>query len=159
MDFGDQRDRLISGRNGLAGVALNGDVWSRPWLTPAFSQSFSLLVAGAPGPSIGPRIPCWMSGLDTDVVAVLASRGARPGDPAPEPLAPRRPSPAPRDPWLALVRALLVLAYLLMAVLAAIYAWMQPASGMIAVVPVVVLGGWVILQPMMGPRPRRPRRR
>ena len=158
MNFGDQRSQLISGRNNLAAEACNGGVWSRSWPTSALSLPVPILAGSVLGPSTGPLMPCWMSGLDTDVAAVLASLGGRPSARAPGSLAPNPQSPSPRGPWPALIRGLLAVAYLSMAVLTAICAWMQPASGMIAVVPVVVLGGWVILQPIMGPRSRRRRR-
>ena len=77
----------------------------------------------------------------------------------PKPDDPDSLKPISRRRWPLAVIGLLVVVYVGMAVFTAVCAWEQPGSGMLAVVPVVVLGGWVILHPVVSPRLRRRRRR
>ena len=152
MHSDDQHHEPPGGRNSPAAEARAGDVWPCPWLTSAVRQSWPIPLKSGSDASIDPPTPCWMSGLDAEVLAVLASPAAPSSEAQP---APERQSPAPRGARPAVICGLLVLVYLSMAAFTGICAWRQPGSGIFAVVPVMVLGGWVILHPIPALRLRR----
>ena len=99
--------------------------------------------------------------LDSEVVALIAGRGAR-SRPSPHGRAQLHPRPAlvapgPQDDWRGTAFSLLVIAYLSMGVILFVSAWRWPSSGALAVVPMFLVGAWILLFQIMPPRPPRSR--
>ncbi len=158
----EPRDRLHLPRrrcDGLGAADRVGAVWPHSWIDSAPGHSSQAFAEGMHGVSIDLTNPCWPSDLDTGVVAILASQQARPRTAPPEPGDADPLKPASPRRWPLCVVGLMVVAYVSIAVFTAICAWRQPDSGMPVVLPVVVLGGWVILHPIVTSRLRRQRRR